>query len=159
MKSNKTKNSNGTCYKKKNTNSTNAIGKFGKRDLVYKFPFLLESCDQVLLVKGFVIELENYFNSTPVYMTMSAYMLNLFEKENPDNLLKSISLDKLVGVPTAVAGAPQCLAFKALNEQINFCFKSEKIKTNAMTSVNQLLGCRKGIPIDDSKFSHLYLRI
>lgn len=106
------------------------------------------------MVKGFVIQLENYFNSTQVYMTLSAYMLNLFEKENPDNLLKSVSLDQLVGIPTAIAGAPQCAAFKAVNDQVNFCFRSVKVLRNVLSSVQQLLGCRKGIPVDNGNYSN-----
>jgi hypothetical protein len=113
----------------------------------------------VILVKGFVIQLENYFNSTPAYMTLSAYMINLFEKENPDNLLKSISLDKLTNVPQLIKGAPQCATFSALNDQINFCFKNAKVLNSIIKSVKQLIGCRKGIPIDNSNNEFLLFLI
>jgi len=62
-----------------------------------------------------------------------------------------MSLDQLIGFPMAISGAPQCLSFKAINEQINFCFKSINIMNNVLTSVKQLLGCRKGFPINNSK--------
>jgi len=84
-------------------------------------------------------------------------MLNLLEKGNPDNLLKSLSLDKLIGMPMPISGAPQCTAFKALNEQINVCFKNVKVMSNVITSVTRLLGCRRGIPIDNCNLLLYYL--
>lgn len=143
---------NGTCVLKGKRNSTNALGMVGKPSLaVQRFPYLLDSCDQVILVPGFLIQANNYFANKPAFLTLSTYYANVFEKKNSDNLIKSISLDKISQIPQPIKGAPVCTSIKSELDEINFCFKNQKILNNILQSFKDLLACRKGMAITKGK--------
>ena len=154
-RSNSTKENNGTCVIKGKHNSTNVVGIVGEPDFaVTRFPYLLDSCDQVVLLHGFMVQSENFFNSTPAYLSLSAYMVNLFEKKNSKNLIKSITLDKILEIPKIIKGAPLCTSFKSKDDEINFCLKSSHHIENIITDFKEFIACRKGISIKHCK---LYL--
>ncbi len=98
-----------------------------------------------------MIQTENFYNSA--YLTLSAYMLNFFEKKNSENLVRSISIDRIIEMPQPLKGAPLCTIFKSKEGEINFCFKNSVTLENVFINLKKIILCRKGISIHNCIFN------
>merc|ERR1719331_1867788 len=94
----------------KKNNATDAAGLVGTYNFtVPQAPYHVERCDQILQIKGKKMDLNEYCIQTDAFMTLSIYMANLFDAQNPDKLVMSIPTDQLLQMPNILTGTTKCI--------------------------------------------------
>jgi hypothetical protein len=103
------------------------------------------SCDQVLLlpVKR-ISDFSDYCKKADGFLTMSIYMVNLFEVKDSNKLVESITLDKMTNLPVPLAGAPGCIDFVGSDKRIAVCLEEEESVTELIQAYQDFLRCRMG---------------
>jgi len=124
---------------------------------ITEYPYVLETCDQVLYVPGKMIRSDNFYDSSLAYLSLSAYMVNMFKQKNSDDLIKSIPLYSITEIPKTIKGAPLCTLFKGYKEEISFCFENVNILNSILTAFKMLTDCRKGNPITQGNCNYKLL--
>ncbi len=108
-------------------------------------PYDVKSCDQIILVQGKMIKnFTDYCEKSDAFFTMSVYMVNVFSSEEPDKLIESITLDRLVSVPGHLQGAPNCINFQAATKRLAVCFDSAETVNQLLKAYKDYLRCRMG---------------
>ena len=78
---------------------------------VDKYPYKLDRCDQVLMIKAKMIHHINCKKSLNLFLTISAYYLNIFSHKNPEKLLYSFNTKDFDGLPEIQKNSDECLEF------------------------------------------------
>ena len=90
-------------------NATNALGFVGYTNWsINRAPYEVERCDQILLIHGKKLNLDNYCEKEDAFMTMSIYMINFFTERDSNKLIESYPMNEITAIPTPLAGAPGC---------------------------------------------------
>jgi hypothetical protein len=128
------------------TNSSNALGFVGNvTNSVSVPPYVVKRCDQVILVAGKrITNFKDYCQKTEGYLTMSVYMVNLFEARDSNKLVESITLDKMTQMPQVLAGAPGCIDFIGGDKRIATCFEEPETVNELIQAYQDFLRCRMG---------------
>lgn len=141
-------NSDGTLACESGKKATNAVGHLGPKNYaITKSPFKVFTCDQVLLIEGTTfIDPNNYLYRKSAFFTLSAYVINHFDKKNPDNLRTSILADDITEVPSAVFGAPDCVSFvdNKTMKKIDMCFANPGLAQQIIYAYHTFMKCRMG---------------
>jgi len=112
-------------------------------------PIKVESCNDVIFITG-AENLKNYDDCSskiPGFFTVSAYMVNYFEKNDPSTLIRSIYIDDMNTLPDFVAGTAQkCISFSDSKNPGRFaiCFDNPQITSSLMTAFMSFMKCRMG---------------
>lgn len=140
---NKTTNSNSTNSNNTNSNSTKIS------TIISKAPFKASQCDQILMFPGKRIQPENdYGKKSEAFFTMSALLLNTFEKQDSSKLVKSIKLINVKKSPSIIQGSINCLLFldSIANTNSTVCIEDEKERKNILDSFTFLKRCIRARP-------------
>lgn len=134
------------------TNATDAAGLVGTSNYtVPEAPYKVERCDQILQIKGKKIDLNDYCIKTDAFMTLSIYMANLFNAENPDKLVSSVHIQELHILPTILQGTKSCIKWGKGSNQFGFCYESTEIAEQIIEASRKFYECTKGgdLPLID----------
>jgi len=133
----------GTDVFKGKINATNAIGIVGFTNWsINEAPYKVERCDQILLIKGKKLNLDNYCEKTDAFMTMSIYMINFFEKKDVKKLIDSYSMADITNIPTEIAGSPGCTMWQTKTKSFPFCYESREILEQITAAYYKFLDCK-----------------
>lgn len=125
------------------SNASNAAGVVGTANYtITKAPYIVKSCDQVLQISGKTINLNNYSDRKPAFMTFSIYFANFFPMKNSSALIKSMETQLLTAGLTEIPGAPGCTLFKGPSNDYPFCFESEVIRKQIEEAAVKFLNCK-----------------
>jgi hypothetical protein len=128
------------------TNSSNALGHVGPSNYsISSPPYVVKSCDQVLLVPvKRILDLNDYSKREDGFLTMSIYMINLFEQKDSNKLIESISMNKLRNIPSPLTGAPGCINFKGSSKKIGICVENNTLVQELIKANEDFKKCAKG---------------
>ena len=122
----------------------NAAGGISK--IVSASPYKVISCDQVVEVEAStLLDLNDFTKKGQAFYTMSAYMVNQFEKKDGNFLEKSITLDRIINMPSIIQGSVSCLGFFDTGKKyIAICPKDKKTANELLDAFGQFMKCRMG---------------
>lgn len=127
------------------TNATNAVGMVGTfKYTIPSPPYVVERCDQILQIKGKKMSLTDYCIQTPAFMTLSIYMVNLFDGATPDKLSQSINFNEIRDVPMILQGTTKCMKFQGKSSAFGFCYDTHEIAEQIVTAYTKFYNCSKG---------------
>lgn len=125
------------------SDATNAAGVVGNDDYtITKAPYEVQSCDQVLQISGKTINLKDYSDRKPAFMTLSIYFANFFPSKNSSALIESMETQTLTSGLTQLPGAPGCTMFHGPSKHYSFCFESEEIREQIEIAARKFLNCK-----------------
>jgi len=108
-------------------------------------PYRVESCDQVLYVPGKTItDLDDFSQKSDAFFTISFYMVNHFEKKDPQTLKESISLDKITELPSIILGTKSCLKIASDEKSFNICLSDKETAQQILNAFDAYFKCRLG---------------
>jgi len=111
----------GTNVFKGSSNASNAAGVVGSAEYtIAKPPYVVKTCDQVLQIPGKTINLKNYSDRKPGFMTLSIYFANFFTSNNSSQLIESLETQMLTEELHELQGAPGCTMFRTQKKRIFF---------------------------------------
>ena len=143
-------NDSGICIQ--NT-TTNALGAVGNCSRVDKYPYNLKRCDQVIMLKAKMIHATNCRKSINIFLTLSAYYVNVFSSKNSERLLLSINTKEIDGLPEIQKNSTECLSFFPKKfDKLVLCFSTPKLAKIIYDDFLKLFACSKGFRIDSRKF-------
>ncbi len=150
-----TASTNTTATASTNTTKTtlNSVGGLSHPDvIVSKEPYEITSCAQVLEVEVQTLADQNdYTTRKPAFVTMSAYLINLFESKDNNKLLESISLANLDVVPHILKGSVSCMVAvddKSLRN-ITICLKNKEEEVEFAKAFSNFESCRMGSDLQE----------
>jgi len=133
-------------------NSTNAVGTIGPANFsVTVAPYVVKSCDQVLLVKCQILtDMDNYEKRKTAFFTMNLFMINVFETAANNRLSHSIYLDNMKRVPHYLTGSRTCINFNdsKFSKNVALCFDNKERMNEIIKAFHDFNRCRSG---DDLK--------
>lgn len=133
----------GTNVFKGSNNASNAAGVVGGAAYtITKAPYVVKTCDQVLQIPGKTINLNNYADRTPGFMTLSIYFANFFAASDSNKLIESMETQLLTQELTELQGAPGCTMFRTNKKEYSFCFESEEIRKQIQAAAAKFLNCK-----------------
>jgi hypothetical protein len=71
-------------------------------------------------------------------------MINLFEAQDSNKLVESITTDKLTNLPSALPGAPGCINFQGADKRIAVCVKDDAMVQELIKAFMDFMRCRAG---------------
>jgi hypothetical protein len=75
----------------------------------------------------------------------------MFEKKDPDTLLQSMTLEKMVQMPTIIPGSISCIGFKdSLVVNFALCLPNKENANQFLKAFGQLMKCRMGDNLKDN---------
>lgn len=127
-------------------NSSDAAGLVGPLNFsISNPPYIVERCDQVLLLPGKKLNLKDYCSKEDAFMTLSIYMANLFLTKDSNKLIESIPMDQVTQLPSKLPGAPSCTTYQTRFKSFAFCYETEQILDQVIEAYKEFFRCRKGI--------------
>jgi hypothetical protein len=133
-----------------NVSLSNALGLVGFRKYrINHPPYFVKTCDQVLLIHGKKLNLEDFSVREDAFMTLSVYFANFFKTKDVNGLIMSMETQSLTHELTKIPGAPGCAMFKTSTQEYPICFRDENIREQIQEAVTEFLKCR------DSNTNHL----
>lgn len=139
------------------TNSSNALGYVGPVNYSVSVPpYVVKSCDQVILVPvKRISNFNDYCKKDEGFLTMSVYMVNLFETKDSNKLVESITLDKMTNIPVPLAGAPGCIDFRGGDKRIAACFEENDAVNQLIQAYQDFMRCRNGDNLKDLSWNEM----
>jgi len=110
-------------------------------------PFALSRCDQIVSFQADLIpDLDDYTTRQPSNFMITAYNINVFDKTDPAQLIKSILFTSGNKAPQSPVGALNCLSIDGgvLDGQLMFCLKDDKEFSNISSVISLFEDCRTG---------------
>ena len=139
----------GTDVFKGKNNATDAVGIVGKTHWsINEPPYKVERCDQILLIKGKKLDLDNYCEKEESFMTMSIYMINFFQKKDVNKLIDSYSMHEITSMPTELAGAPGCTMWSTKTKSFPFCYESREVLKEIEKAYIKFMNCKNPKEVD-----------
>ena len=130
-------------------NTTNAVGVVGNDSYVDKYPYDLKRCDQVIMLKAKMINPINCRKSINVFITLSAYYVNVFSHKNSERLLRSINNKEFDGLPEMQKNSTECITFFPKKyDKLILCFSSVKLAKIIYEDYFKLFSCSHGYGVD-----------
>lgn len=114
--------------------------------VISKAPYKATKCDQILMFAGKRIFPENDYSKKPeAFFTISAFMLNTFEKKDSSKLVKSVKLKNIKTAPFILKGSKNCLLFSdsVAKNSATVCIEDNKQREDIINSYNFLKDCTK----------------
>lgn len=102
------------------------------------------------------MDLNDYCIQTPAFMTMSIYMVNLFDAQNPDKLKVSIPFDEIAQVPNVLTGTTKCIKYQGKSNQFGFCYETREVTFQIIEAYRKFYECKRGgdLPLIDVILEH-----
>ena len=93
--------------------------------------------------------LDNYFERSPAFFTMNAYVINMFESKDVTKLTESINLSHIKILPQILEGSKNCLMFQDsfTKRHITICLKSDESLVQIQNVYDNLMKCRMGLDL------------
>jgi hypothetical protein len=127
--------------------TSNVVGNPRPDAWVDKTPIKVLNCDQVVMFEADKIsDMDDFTKKEKAFFTMSAYMINMFEKKDAGKLTESINLSHIKTLPSILPGALHCLHFQDsfTFREITICLKSEDSVNQIETAFQNFMKCRLG---------------
>lgn len=104
------------------------------------------------MLKAQYVHPTNCRKSLSIFLTLSAYYVNVFSHKNSERLIQSINTNEMLGLPEIQKNSTECLEFypKKFDKMI-ICFNSPKIAKIIYEDYLKLFSCRHGYGVDTSK--------
>ena len=156
------RNETGICKIDGIQNTTNAFGVVGNDSYVDKYPYTLKRCDQVIMLPAKMVHPTNCMKSVHVFITLSAYYVNVFSHKNSERLLESVNNKEFDGLPEIMKNSPECISFFPKKyDKLNLCFGKASLARIIYDDYLKLFSCSKGFNIDGGNlfFSIFYFFI
>jgi hypothetical protein len=99
------------------------------------------------------MDLNDYCIKSNAFMTLSIYMANLFDDQNPDKLSTSIYFNEIQEVPRILVGTTKCIKFAGKSSQFGFCFETIDIAVQIINAYTKFYQCTKNegsLPLIDT---------
>jgi hypothetical protein len=128
------------------TDASNAVGYVGAalNITIATPPYFVTRCDQVLQATiQRITDMNDYCKKQDAFMTMSTYMINLFESKDSSKLLLSLNLSRL-NVPEKLPGAPGCIGLTTPWVKLGVCFTTPDVATQFIVAFDSFTKCRLG---------------
>lgn len=110
-------------------------------------PYIVKDCDQVLMINAQRISnIDDYTSRTPAFFTMSAYLINMFDKNDTNTLIHSINIGHIKVVPDVLPGSSTCIDYAddASGNHIQMCLPDLLIVQQIKDAYDQFMKCRMG---------------
>jgi hypothetical protein len=139
--------SNFVCLKRSpEKESINSLGaKVKGQSLLTEFPFLIQSCDQIVAFKGQLIpDDEDYTKRQEAFFTITAYYVNAFNDASADTLLQSLTLSEMTTLPKDLRGARGCISLNGAKSghPLLICLSNTKESDNILAVLKHFSDCR-----------------
>lgn len=132
----------GTNVFNKEINATNAVGLVGRTNWsINTPPYEVQRCDQILLIHGKKLDMNDYCEKEDSFMTLSIYMINFFEKKDVNKLIDSYWMKDITSIPTPIQGAPACVQWTTKTKSYPFCYESKAIMKQIIDAYYFFLNC------------------
>jgi hypothetical protein len=134
------------------TLTTNIVGE-PKPNAQVNTTIKVNNCEQVVMFEAERIkDLNDFKTRVPAFFTMSAYMINMFEKKDVNKLTESINLSHIETLPQILPGALNCLHFqdKYSFREITICLKSEESVAQVEKAFSNFMKCRMGNTLSEA---------
>jgi hypothetical protein len=84
-------------------------------------------------------------------MTLSIYMANLFEAQNPDKLVMSIHSESMQTLPHILLGTTTCVKWADKTNQFGFCYETKEVAEQIIAAYMKFYECARGgdLPLID----------
>jgi hypothetical protein len=91
-------------------------------------------------------DLDDFKSREPAFFTISAYMINMFDKKDAGKLSESINISHIKTLPQILQGAKNCLNFQDsfTFREITVCLKSEDSVSQIEIAFQNFMKCRLG---------------
>jgi hypothetical protein len=125
---------------------TNALGQVKAANMTLtSLPTKVTSCGQVLQIDVTrILDMEDYGKRDTGYLTMNAYIINLFTSSSSGILIESMTMDNM-NRPSAIQGALNCTEFSAKGgKRVGICFDDEKKASSVLKAYQSFMNCRMG---------------
>jgi len=112
-----------------------------------KQPFALSRCDQIVSFEADLIpDLDDYTTRQASNFMITAYNINVFDKTDSAQLIKSILFTSGNKPPQSPLGALNCLSIDGglLDGPLMFCLKDDKEYANISSVISLFEDCRNG---------------
>ena len=150
--------SNTNVYPNQNK-STNAVGRIGPSNYsISSPPYIVKSCDQILLIHATTFLDENdYSKRKPAFLTISIFMINIFDSADNTKLVNSIYMNDINRVPSVIKGSKDCVGFndEKHNRNINMCYENPDEILNAFQAFTR---CRSGDNLKGQKIKKIVIK-
>lgn len=133
------------------TNSSNSNGTAIPKTVTGP-PYKIASCEQVVEINAkTLLNYKDFSQKGPAFFTISAYMVNQFEKKDGNTLKVSISLDKIGNQPAIIPGSVSCVGFSDTNnKQIAICLPDKSTAKLILKAFGDFMKCRMGDNLKDT---------
>jgi len=126
----------------------NSLGEnVDKNVALYKFPFKITRCDQIVLFPAnYINDEDDYRVRKPGFVAITAHYTNLFNAHDGQQLIEHILTSAMRAVPKHVQGARACVrVFGGVRQKnINICTSSMKYADNILEVYDDFSRCRLG---------------
>jgi len=118
-------------------------------------PYKIASCEQVVEIQAkTLLDYKDFSKKGPAFFTLSAYMVNQFEKKDGNTLKVSLSLDKIGNMPSIIPGSVSCVGFTdSNNKQIAICLPNKSAANQVLKAFGDFMKCRMGDNLNDTPVS------
>lgn len=124
---------------------SDTTGKIVEGGHVIADPWIVTKCNQVVQVEAKQLpDPSNFFNKKSAFLTMSAYMINMFDEKNSNTLKESISMDKMLHKPNILPGSVSCINFQGEDKRIIVCPENMENAEKLLKAYETLMKCRLG---------------
>lgn len=126
---------------------TDFIGFIGKDHIVYKEPYELSDCNQVLLMDiKIIMDTVDFSNqSKDTFVTLSAYIINFYLNSDKDDLYKSFYYKEVSNKPSSI-NYKSCVIIGTYDDSIRFCFGNDSKKEAFIKAYNYFYSCGQNNP-------------
>ena len=144
---------NNTKANNKKLEATNVVGALHTKEVIVEAsPYTITRCDQVVMFNAQTLaDEEDYLSRKDAFFTISAYLINMFQSKDSNQLLESVNLAHITNIPGPLKGTKDCLIFlDSLSvRNVVMCFKSENEMLEIEQAYSALIKCRLGGETDD----------
>ena len=115
-------------------------------------PYKIASCEQVVEINAkTLLDYKDFSKKGPAFFTISAYMVNQFEKKDGNTLTVSLSMDKIGNMPSIIPGSVSCVGFlDSNNKQIAICLPDKSTANQVLKAFGDFMKCRMGDNLKDT---------
>jgi len=129
-------------------NNINSLGEIVDKNVaLYKFPFKITRCDQIVLFPAnYINDEDDYRVRKPGFVAITAHYTNLFNAQDGQKLIEHILTSSMRGEPSYVQGARGCVRIYGgvRQKNINICTSSMKYAYNILEVYEDFARCRLG---------------
>jgi len=97
-----------------------------------------------------LVDVNDFTKKSPAFFTLSVYLLNIFEKQDINTLIQSVSLNKIITLPQIIPGSVSCINFSNGKKPVTMCLPDKNQANNVIKAFSQIMKCRMGDNLKDT---------